>query len=156
MNFWTLANRFLTVVAVCLFVVFIGKYQTGKNAQLSLADISFQNQLPDKKNQPTDVLGLTTKSDYRNVIQARDIFTAASEQKKEDQAPAQPKPALSTRYRLGGIILDKNPTAIIEDLQSHQTIILSIGQKLGDAELKNIQENRAVFRDGDQDVELIR
>ncbi len=96
---------------------------------------------------------------YQKKIEARDIFESPWEKALGDNnADQQSSPALdfTKELKLVGIVLDKDPKAIIEDLRSNQTLFLSKGEKIGEAVLSEIQEGKVIFLYNDEKVELIQ
>ena len=102
-----------------------------------------------KKTKPLD--------EYTAEVAKRDLFELPWE--KQTQAEAQqPTTAvqgeLSQTLKVTGIVLDKNPTVILEDTQAQQTYFLNVGDEVMGAKLKEIQADKAVFQLNGQRVEL--
>ncbi len=113
-------------------------------------------------NQTVLTLRLEEKSYdfYAQTIGKRDIFNLAP--------PAASVPAVQVsveqkqqavefvrNLKLVGIVLDKTPLAIIENLQTQDTIFLNKGGKLGDAVLEDIQEDKIVMKYKGQRIEIV-
>ncbi|MBF0479721.1 MAG: hypothetical protein HQL26_09590 [Candidatus Omnitrophica bacterium] len=155
--FWIWINRVLLMISIILLVVICIKFYIEKKAALSVSDISSQMATLDEKTDFESEINQTTNENFVGVTQRRDIFSATFEQKKEEAvAPVQVPPAFSERYKLVGIMLDNNPTAILENLQNHKTFFVKKGQNVDGAILEDIKENRVIFRDRDKAVELVR
>jgi len=101
---------------------------------------------------------------YRALFESRDIFAVPYE--KEVIVPAPKLPAseptltpaldLDKKFHLVGIVIDReNPQAIIEDVEEGESFFLNVGDRLGDAILKKISEDRVVFQAQGQEVELL-
>ena len=69
---------------------------------------------------------------------------------------APPAVDLDQVFNLVGIVIEQdNPQAIIEDLESGETVFMTTGDKLGEATLKRILEDRVIFQSRGQEVELL-
>ena len=55
---------------------------------------------------------------------------------------------------LVGIVLDQNPTVIIEDQQSKETLFLHVGDKVNEAVIEEVQKSKVILNFHGQRVEL--
>ncbi len=99
--------------------------------------------------------------EYAAVIRGRDLF-AAPDKKHDDVSPAGSPGAwqedfalFSGGYELRGVVIDGDPVAIIEDIRRNQTLFLSRNEKLGEAVVKEILDQKVVFEFRGQDVEMV-
>jgi len=93
---------------------------------------------------------------YKSAFEQQNIFQMPWEKPKKKVKEEVPKAAvdISSEYQLMGIVLDKNPQAIIQDIKQKQTHFLSQGEKLGEAVLKKIYEDRVLFEINGEEAEL--
>ncbi|MBU0469602.1 MAG: hypothetical protein KKD07_01365 [Candidatus Omnitrophica bacterium] len=93
---------------------------------------------------------------YEGIISQRNIFQASWE-KETAGVVKQVEEVLDIRrkIRLVGVLLDSNPTAIIEDIDKHKTLFMSIGDTLDGAVLEEIQEGKAIFLQDNDRIEII-
>lgn len=90
---------------------------------------------------------------YAGPIASRDLFTAkAATAEKEKPLPNVMQKI--SKLRLQGIISGLDPQAIIEDIQTKQTHFLSVGERIGDIELREILPGKVILYYYGQEVEL--
>ena len=90
---------------------------------------------------------------YADVIRSRDIFSIAQPGGKSlaENPNNIPQASFATtqdwikNLKLVGILMDREPQAVIEDLQKNETVFLSHGQQLDEAVLEEIQEGKVIF-----------
>ena len=92
---------------------------------------------------------------YEEGINKRNLFQPAGEPSGlgQDKAPS-PPPDLGSKIRLIGILMDKDPKAIVEDLQDQQTHFLSRGEAIGTILLEDIQADKVIFVYDNQRIEM--
>ncbi|MFH1360899.1 MAG: hypothetical protein ABIJ41_07730 [Candidatus Omnitrophota bacterium] len=92
---------------------------------------------------------------YASEISQRNIFESPLERDKT-QTPVtlSSKAELTKNLRLVGIVLAENSEAIIEDLETKNTVFLHIGESIRGAVLEEIQESKIIFTIEDEKVEL--
>jgi type II secretory pathway component PulC len=97
-------------------------------------------------------------SEYAQVIEKRDIFETpyTKESAAEGQEQAAPAAAvnLTGNYKLVGIVLDKTPQAVLEDLRNKNTLFLSVGENVEGAVLNKIEEGKVTFSYNGQLLEM--
>ena len=104
-----------------------------------------------KKTKPLD--------EYMAEIAKRDLFELPWEKPMQEGTGVQ-QPTTATQSELSqvlkvtGIVLDKNPTVIIEDTRAQQTYFLNVGDEVMGAKLKEIDADKAVFQLNGQRIEL--
>jgi len=161
-EFIKLATRFfvVTTMALLVFVTLRSFYSqeipSGKGAVLRrpvATKLAADNLEP----------GVTISIDqFRQVFQERDFFAIPYSSPLQPATPNNlPTQALSSgfdvsAYRLVGIVLDRKPQVVIEDLRNKQTLFLRPGESLEGAVLEEIQKDRARFLYQGQQWELIR
>ena len=92
---------------------------------------------------------------YEEVVSRRDIFQAPWEKdKKSVVKKVEEAPVIGSKLRLVGVLLDDNPTAIIEDLKKNKTFFMSIGDIIDGAVLEEIQEGKAIFLQNSDRIEI--
>ncbi len=148
-----LCNRVLTFVAIlCVVYALINFFvkarqipssSSRKDGSASKDEVAEKIVLPQAK--PFDA--------YVDIINKRDIFNIAQPKgatPSENPAEAEPLPAAAAQdwlkdLKLVGILLDKEPKAVIEDAVKNETVFLSHGQELRSAVLQDIQEDKVIF-----------
>lgn len=93
---------------------------------------------------------------YESMLSENNIFLAPWERETGVAIEGSRQTDLGKNLNLVGIILDEQPTAIIEDLKSKQTLFMNIGDKVNGAELNAVLEDRAVFLYNGQTIELVQ
>jgi hypothetical protein len=98
-------------------------------------------------------------SSYAEVFAQRDLFgnpgsVAQVDEVKNEAILPSPARDLSQDYKLVGILLDKNPTAVIENLQDGHTLFLPQGGNLDNGVLEQIEEGRVIINFDGQRLEL--
>lgn len=76
----------------------------------------------------------------------------------EGASPAPPAPSAKdvvvAKFKLVGISLSPEPVAMIEEISTKQTYVLTPGQRIGEATVKEILPDRVMLRVGDAEVPL--
>ena len=93
---------------------------------------------------------------YRQTIGSRDIFQAPWEKPLPVATGTSSSAAeLAKQLKLVGILLDKDPKAIVEDLTTQQTFFLSPGERIGNAVVEEIREDKVILDFAQEKVELV-
>ena len=93
---------------------------------------------------------------YQEKISERNFFQYPWEKPKQDEGAVKNVTVdLQSQLKVVGILLDREPKVIIEDLRTQQTLFLSRGERIGDAVLETIEEGKAVFLYNGQRIELV-
>lgn len=108
------------------------------------------------------LLPVTEFSSYAEILKKRDVFlppkstedTIAKEVVPPAAVAPDPATTLSANYRIVGIVMDKKPQAIIEDVKNGTTLFLSQGDALGDGRIVQIGLGRVLVLLGDRKIEL--
>jgi hypothetical protein len=100
--------------------------------------------------------------EYDVIQKEQDVFVLPGERAGSSVSPVventviNPAPQdLIKNFRLVGIVLDRNPVAIIEDIMNNSTQFLTQGAKVGEAVIEKIQEGRVILLHGDQRIEMV-
>lgn len=148
--------RFLNIFLVLLLITFfaysvfnIVKPTGGRVNHISETVTSDKEGQQIKINQPKDY------GYYYRQFSKRDIFNAPS---IADDANA-PATGVSLKdatknFRLVGIILDKQPQAVIEDKTTNTTYFLGKGENLNNLKVKEILESKVIVVYGTEEIEL--
>lgn len=95
---------------------------------------------------------------YKQKIEQRDLFEIPWKKMKTTVNRPKLKPAptvdLSKQIKVVGIVLDADPTVIVEDLKTKQTFFLSQGESIKNALIEKIQEDKVIFKLGDDRIEM--
>lgn len=98
-----------------------------------------------------------TISYYEGVVRNRNIFQALWDQDKEETVQKAEKiEELNKTIKLMGVLLDDDPTAIIEDIKKQKTLFMSIGDQINGAVLFQIQEGKVIFLQNSDSIEIIQ
>ena len=154
-GFLKIINLVLLVLCIGLLGSFIYRYLQLKNAVLvSTAALSV------KTKEDSVLLEASAKTIkpfevYAKDIDSRDLFLSPWEKENPgDSAATGLGIDLGKDLKLVGIVLDKDPKAIIEDLRSNQTIFLSKGERIGEAVVSEIREDKVILIYNEEKVEL--
>ncbi|MEI6438070.1 MAG: hypothetical protein WCO69_04915 [Candidatus Omnitrophota bacterium] len=108
------------------------------------------------------VLPASPFGSFEDVIRKRDYFSAPEVKKPVTAAmPAvEVMPRVSTaeitaKYKVVGIVMDKDPQAVIEDVKNNSTLFLSRGDALGEGRIESIRSGKVVVAFGNQKVDLV-
>lgn len=96
------------------------------------------------QNNTAELPSLKPSGYYESVLAQRDIFLAPWEIKSQEII-TQPVADVRNSFKLVGIVMDKEPSAIIEDLQTGETLFLSEGGMMREAVVKQITAEKVVI-----------
>lgn len=153
-------NRILVILIIGIWAVILARYSSEEKhrsmkPQSALVDSldSAGKDTPDST--PLGVVEAKPFEFYAGKIEGRDVFEAPWEKPALDsQAPADPALGLSKRLKVVGILLDEDPKAIIEDLETKQTFFLSPKERMGDIVVDEIREDKVIVIFNEEKVEL--
>lgn len=153
-------NRILVILIIGIWAVILARYSSEEKhrsmkPQSALVDSldSAGKDTPDST--PLGVVEAKSFEFYAGKIEGRDVFEAPWEKPVLDsQAPADPALGLSKRLKVVGILLDEDPKAIIEDLETKQTFFLSPKERVGDIVVDEIREDKVIVIFNEEKVEL--
>ncbi len=93
---------------------------------------------------------------YKQAMAERDVFQAPWEKPAEvASVPGVSASELTKQLKLVGILLDKDPKAIVEDLGTQQTFFVSPGERIGNAVVAEIRPDKVILTFGQEKVELV-
>lgn len=95
---------------------------------------------------------------YLEQLRERDLFQSPWQQTKTSDtkgATASTGAEALKQFKLVGVVLDKDPKAIIEDSQSKETLFVSKGQSVGSGIVEDISEGKVHIKYNGQIVELV-
>jgi len=154
-DFFKIANRLLLIVSVGLAGYLITNYSFKQESILPMLSI---NRVEFVQNvELTEILFPEPKPfiDYEQQLAQRNMFQAPWEKPKEKKKEVKSNISeLSKLYKIVGIVLDDNPMVIIEELRTKQTLFLSKGEIINDAEVIDIFEDRVIFSYLGKEIEL--
>lgn len=96
---------------------------------------------------------------YAQIFEERDVFQAPWENPEGEvvaSAVASIQSDLIKQLTLVGIVLDKNPQAIIEDKKTRQTFFVRVGESVNGAVVTAIEEGKVIFKINEEKVELVQ
>ena len=97
---------------------------------------------------------------YADAMKKRDIFDSPYGKKRPSRTEKISTEGvfessdLGSKYKLVGVVLDKDPLAIVKSFESKETLFLSVGDEMGNAVLEEIKENQVIFRYNNKRVSL--
>ena len=142
----TFVNRFLGIIIIVGLALLGVKYFGKPNAENP-------DKLPHEKNLKED----TVKTDsiiadvkpyefYWAEISKKDLFRLPWEQNTDNMNVTQPAGSEFLKsLQLTGIVLDKDPKAVIEDTAAGQTYFLSVGDAISGAKVRSIGADRVML-----------
>ncbi len=152
-------NRILVILIIGIWAVILVRYFAEEKHRSmkhlpALVD-SAGKDAPDSPAGGPGVVEAKPFEFYAGKIEGRDVFEAPWEKPVPDsQAPADPASGLSKRLKVVGILLDEDPKAIIEDLETKQTFFLSPKERVGDIVVDEILEDKVIVIFNEEKVEL--
>jgi hypothetical protein len=160
-DFLTLWNRILVILIIGIWAVILSRYFSEEKHrpmkhQSALVDSLDSAGKDTLDSIPLGVVEAKPFEFYAGKIEGRDVFEAPWEKPALDsQAPADPALGLSKRLKVVGILLDEDPKAIIEDLETKQTFFLSPKERMGDIVVDEILEDKVIVIFNEEKVELM-
>lgn len=153
---WLWINRMLSVIVVMMLAALVWRYQVLRQKYVLPAATGSAGKL---NAQDVPVMALSSRSfdDVRGIFTSRNIFQPAQAQETADtvQIPEeQPRMDFNQMYRIAGIVLGDQPTAIVENIQNSTTVFLTVGDSLDNAVVKEIRRDRVILEVDGQIVEL--
>jgi len=93
---------------------------------------------------------------YLEMVQRRNIFSPiALKEVEKPEVKEKQLQEMSSDLSLVGISLDEEPVAMIENKKEEKTYFLKEGDKIGEFEIENIQENKVILNFKGKKIELI-
>ncbi len=156
MDVLALSIRILAVMACIILVFVLNKYaRTPPPVTQAVENIPVAKE---KKESDLSIAAVEVRpfDSYQAVMEGRDIFQAPWE-KPVEETPASKTSAseLTKQLKLVGILLDKDPKAIVEDLSTQQTFFVSPGEQIGNAVVEEIRQDKVILIFGQEKVELV-
>jgi type II secretory pathway component PulC len=149
-----LLNRFL-VFAVIGGLALLGiKYFKQKDAVNleSIVNEKVKSKIADDRAAKADIQPFEF---YSAEVLKKDLFQLPWEQNTDNIDVTQTSSsAVLQSLLLTGIVLDKDPKAVIEDPKSGQTYFLSVGDEINGAKVQKIEPDRVLFEYGGETIEL--
>ncbi len=95
--------------------------------------------------------------EYASQIQGRKVFQSPLEREKTQMLSAAVNVSEVTKnLKLTGIVLDKDPQAIIKDVQVNQNVFVHRGDQINGAVVEDILEGKVILNVQNQRVELLQ
>ena len=164
MDVLALSIRVLAVTACVILILVLNKYALLRTKPPVALEPFFQTQIaddissPSGKGEESPVPAIETRpfESYKQTMEGRDVFQAPWE-KPVQTVPASGASAaeLSKQLKLVGILMDKDPKAIVEDLGTQQTFFVSPGERIGNAVVGEIRQDKVILIFGQEKVELV-
>ena len=166
MDVLSLSIRVLAVTACIILVFVLNKYvllrtkppagQALSSPTQAAEDISLSAGAKEEWELHVAAIEVRPFDSYKPAMEGRDIFQAPWEQPAQDiPAPGVSSTELVKQLKLVGILLDKDPKAIVEDLGTQQTFFVSPGERIGNAIVQEIRQDKVILIFGQEKVELV-
>ena len=164
MDVLALSIRVLAVTACVILIFVLNKYALLWTKSPVAPEPSFQTQITEDvsflsgKGEGSPVPAVETRpfESYKQTMEGRDVFQAPWERPaREVPIPNASATELAKQLKLVGILLDKDPKAIVEDLATQQTFFLSPGERIGNAVVGEIRQDKVILIFGQEKVELV-
>jgi len=166
MDVLALSIRVLAVTACIILVFVLNKYvllrtkppagQALSSPTQAAEDISLSAGAKEEWELPVAAIEVRPFYSYKPAMESRDIFQAPWEQPAQDiPASSVSSTELVKQLKLVGILLDKDPKAIVEDLGTQQTFFVSPGERIGNAIVQEILQDKVILIFGQEKVELV-
>lgn len=162
MDVLAVSIRVLAVTACVILIIILNKY--ARTNWSTALEPSVQTQVAEDASSPAGkeeaapvpAVEVRPFESYKQTMEGRDVFQAPWE-KPVQEVPASSVSAgeLAKQLKLVGILLDKDPKAIVEDLATHQTFFVSPGERIGNAVVGEIRQDKVILIFGQEKVELV-
>ncbi|MBI5150008.1 MAG: hypothetical protein HZA28_04470 [Candidatus Omnitrophica bacterium] len=155
-DFLSLTTRTLGVVAVGIFIFILINFRPGTSQEVKMASVDLEGPGDTAAEEMPQALDARLFEFDRQTISSRDIFQAPWEKPLPVATGASSSAVeLARQLKLVGILLDKDPKAIVEDLTTQQTFFLSPGERIGSAVVAEIREDKVILDFAQERVELV-
>lgn len=162
MDALALSIRVLAVMACIILGFVLNKYARMKPlaAQSGSSKTQVAEDLPSSPSEKEEELSIASIEvrpfdSYKQTMEGRDIFQAPWEKPVEAPVSGISGSELIKQLKLVGILLDKDPKAIVEDLGTQQTFFVSPGERIGNAVVQEIRQDKVILIFGQEKVELV-
>ncbi|OGX37657.1 MAG: hypothetical protein A3G91_04570 [Omnitrophica WOR_2 bacterium RIFCSPLOWO2_12_FULL_50_9] len=155
-DFLDVSNRVLAVAAAGIFLSLVLWYSL--KGRLTTEDMTLGDGAAEKIPvwEQGDISDPRPFDFYDEEIAGRDFFQNPW-QKSEGTASSLAGSAseIGRQLKLVGILLDNDPKAIIEDAATQQTFFVSTGERIGEALVEEIREDKVILIFHEEKVELV-
>ncbi len=165
MDVLALSIRVLAVTACIILIFLLNKYallrtKPPEGQAVSPPMYADENISPSVKEEeegvPVAAIEVRPFDIYKPAMEGRDIFQSPWEKPaREVSTPNVSAAELAKQLKLVGILLDKDPKAIVEDIGTHQTFFVSPGEQIGNAVVGEIRSDKVILIFGQEKVELV-
>lgn len=151
-----LSIRALAIAAGVILIIVLVKYSRMKPlAEQTASAIPVAEDIVPAES-PVQAFDVPPFDFYKQSMDGRDIFQAPWERPVSAAIVSGASAAELTRQlKLVGILLDKDPKAIVENLGTQQTFFVSPGESIGNAVVSEIQQDKVILIFGQEKVELV-
>ena len=154
-DFLILTNRLLIIVCLGIFAYLLTKYFFVEKKPMPTTLSSIEKTKEDNVSPKVIKPDVKPLAIYQQTVSARDIFELPWEKETvTESADPSTSQDLSQQIKVVGIMLDRDPKAIIEEISSAQTFFMSKGEHVGNAVVEDIQEDKVIFIYNNKKVEL--
>ena len=159
MDMLALSIRILAVTSGIILIFVLNKYVWTKPPvvqALSSPGQAVEDTSSAKEELSVAAVAVPPFDTYKQTMAGRDIFQAPWEKPVETAtASGISGIELTKQLKLVGIVLDKDPKAIVEDLATQQTFFVSPGERIGNAVVQEIRQDKVILIFGQEKVELV-
>lgn len=145
-------NRLL-IISLVLISAYLVYYVLNPQSQLSSSTgTNFDKDADNLDFRPPSQTGPFEATQV--ILAERDLFESPWEKPTDIESAGQMGGELSDQLQLIGILLDQDPKAVVFQLSTKETSFLSKGDKISDAVLDEILEDRVIFIYNEEKVEM--
>lgn len=164
MDVLALSIRVLAVTACIILIFLLNKYALLRTkppegqavSPPMYADENISLSTKEEEGLPVGAIEVRPFDVYKPAMEGRDIFQAPWEKPAQEvSAPNASAAELAKQLKLVGILLDKDPKAIVEDQGTKQTFFVSPGEQIGNAVVGEIRPDKVILIFGQEKVELV-
>jgi len=138
-------------------IFFISTFEQSMREQRSIRTSSKQNLKADDPVLIPQLKPARSFEEYASQIQGRKIFQSPLEREKAQMSSLAVNVSEVTKnLKLTGIVLDKDPQAIIKDVQMNQNVFVHRGDQINGAVVEDILEGKVILNVQNQRVELLQ
>lgn len=157
LNNQTLNNlsKIFALLSACLLIYIVIRVFSIKKDFLTLnqENMATLNSLSTEKILPSSA----PFTQYSSVVQGRNLFQLPKEKKVAISKETTPviSQTLTKNFKIMGIMISQNPRVVIQNLTTHNTSVLSIGDKIEDSILFDIKKDRIILENQGQHLEIM-
>lgn len=147
----------LILMCVIVMLFFLIGYEFRPEAKIKDRMEVFRGRGKTRKAVHIEPIVLKPYSYYADEIQGKSLFSPLVVERHPERVSRVKKidiEEIARRYHLKGIILGGKPEAFIEDIRLRRTFTVTIGDSIGEFQVKDIKEGRVTLGYGEESYDL--